>query len=146
MTAQIRIVRVLVAPPDEVFEAWTDPGAMRVWMCPGDIFESVVELDLRVGGRFSINMRSPHGDDVHQGEYVEIERPHRLAFTWRSKGTHGLATLVRLELKPHGNDGCELTLTHSALPDDEIENHRLGWKAHLRMLVDHVARWPESDG
>lgn len=136
----IRIVRVLPAPPEEVFDAWTDPQAMRIWMCPGDIFESVVELDLRVGGRFSINMRSPRGDDVHTGEYLAIERPHRLSFTWTSAGTRGRQTVVTIELRARGDGGCELTLTHDRLRDDAVPQHRVGWKAHLRELFGYLER------
>ena len=112
---------------------------MGIWMCPGDIIESVVSLDLRVGGKFTINMRNPRGDDIHSGEYVEVTPPYRLAFTWSSQGTQGRRTLVRLDFREHGDDECELTLVHEELPEVAIEPHSLGWKAHLRMLINHLA-------
>jgi uncharacterized protein YndB with AHSA1/START domain len=48
--SSIRLVRVLPAPPEEVFDAWTDPESIREWMCPGAIYETAATLDVRVNG------------------------------------------------------------------------------------------------
>lgn len=136
--SSVRIVRILPAPPEAVFDAWLDPEAIRVWMCPGDIFESVAEVEPRVGGRFRIVMRSPGRDDPHTGVYLEIDRPRRLVFTWSSAGTSHRDTVVTLELRPHGESGCELTLVHSDLPPDAVEPHTIGWKAHVRVLIGYL--------
>ena len=134
----VRVVRVIPAPPERVFDAWLDPEAIRVWMCPGDIFESVAEIDATEGGGYSIVMRSPGLDDRHVGEYQLIDRPRRLRFTWSSASTHHRATLVDLTFAPYGDGACELTLLHSELPPDRVEGHAIGWRAHLRMLFDHL--------
>lgn len=55
----IRLVRVLPASPEEVFDAWTDPKSIQEWMCPGAISEAVATLDVRINGRFTIIMKSP---------------------------------------------------------------------------------------
>lgn len=137
----IRLVRLLPAPPEEVFDAWTDPASMKYWMCPGTISETTAQLDVRVGGRFTIVMRGTSGDHVHSGEYREIERPRRLAFTWVSKGTHGRETIVTIELRSRGRDQTELTLTHEGMPDDEATSrHRGGWGDILTKLEAHVTR------
>ena len=131
----LRIVRILPAPPEVVFDAWLDPEAIRVWMCPGDIFESVADIDPSVGGSFTIVMRSPGMDDPHTGEYRVIDRPRQLQFTWSSASTYHQQTLVNLEFAPHGDDECELTLTHAELPPDKVELHSFGWKGHLRVMI-----------
>jgi uncharacterized protein YndB with AHSA1/START domain len=38
----IVVTRVLSASPEEVFDAWTDPKSLAVWMCPGSVKGSVV--------------------------------------------------------------------------------------------------------
>ncbi|MBI3635652.1 MAG: SRPBCC domain-containing protein [Candidatus Rokubacteria bacterium] len=129
MTAPaIRLVRILPAPPDDVFAAWTDRDSIREWMCPGSIRESLAELDVRVGGRFTIVMRGPNGEYRHTGEYLEVDRPHRLVFTWLSPGTRGRVTRVTVALKPVGTDATELTLIHEDIPDDtSFTEHQRGW-------------------
>ena len=52
-----------------------------------------------------------------------------------SEATHGIETVVRLELDPK-DGGTQVTLTHSGLPDDEAENHRKGWEEILTTLDD----------
>jgi len=131
----IRLVRVLPAPPEEVFDAWTDPESIRVWMCPGAVSESVATLDVRVNGRYTIVMKSPSGDVVHTGQYLAIERPRRLVFTWVSTRVRGLTTQVTLELEPDGAGATRLTLVHEALPDAEaLRAHQEGWGQILTKL------------
>ena len=97
--ATLRLVRTLQATPEEVFDAWTDPSSIRVWMCPGAVEQSLAVLDVRVGGQFSIVMREAQREHVHTGEYLEVERPHRLAFTWVSAATGGHVTQVAITLR-----------------------------------------------
>jgi uncharacterized protein YndB with AHSA1/START domain len=131
----IRLVRVLPAPPEEVFDAWTDPKSLREWMCPGPIVEAVATLDVRVNGRFTIVMKSPAGDVVHTGQYLAIDRPRRLVFTWVSNAVHGRTTQVTIELRPHGAAHTELTLVHEDVPDAEaFASHESGWSQILSKL------------
>jgi len=62
-------------------------------------------------------------------------RPRLFEQTWMSEATHGIETVVRLELDPK-DGGTQVTLTHSGLPDDEAENHRKGWEEILTTLDD----------
>ena len=68
-----------------MFAAWTDPVELAHWFKPtGAHSTSVPELDLRVGGRYVIEMVNPKGE-THRvaGEYQEISAPARLVFTWQ---------------------------------------------------------------
>jgi len=139
MSPSLRIVRVLPAPPEEIFDAWTDAASLAVWMAPGSVSRSVVELDPRVGGRFRIVMRGPDRDHAHEGEYLVVDRPRRLVFSWISEATGGRATTVSVELAPHGSGETELTLTHEGLPDELArERHGSGWGDILRKLGGSV--------
>ena len=131
----VRIVRLMAASPEEIFDAWTDPESLAVWMAPGSVERAEVELEARVGGRFRIVMKSPDSDDVHTGEYLVLDRPHKLAFTWISAQTQGRATTVSIELRRHGKGQTELTLVHEDLPDETAAGrHRSGWEDILEKL------------
>jgi uncharacterized protein YndB with AHSA1/START domain len=131
---------VLEATCAEVFAAWTDPASMRHWMCQGKVVRSDVEVDLRVGGKFRVFMRGPDGDCDHTGEYLVIDPPHKLVFTWISVNTLDQATRVTVDLAPKG-DGCELRLTHEDFPQaDLVERHAGGWSSIVDRLGDHL-RW-----
>lgn len=133
----LRLVRVLPASAEEVFDAWIDPESLAVWMAPGSVLRSVVEVDARVGGRFRIVMKGPDCDHEHTGEYLVLERPHRLVFTWISEATGGRSTTVSVEIRTLRPGEVELTLTHEGLPDETAAaRHGAGWGAILRKLED----------
>lgn len=123
----VRVKRELPAAPEAVFDAWTDVESLRRWMCPGGTRVSAAELDPRVGGRFRIVMSDEASDYEHLGEYLEIERPRRLVFTWRSPATEDRETRVTVMLRPSG-EGTELELLHERLPDEgSARRHHEGW-------------------
>ena len=137
----LRIGRRLPASPEEVFDAWTDADSLREWMCPGASHVSALEVDPRVGGRFRIVMSDEAGSTEHTGEYRELRRPERLAFTWISEHTLGRETLVTVVLRAVG-DETELTLTHEQLPNDEARRgHELGWTG----IVDKLAAYLDEN-
>jgi uncharacterized protein YndB with AHSA1/START domain len=135
----IRLVRVLPAPPEDVFDAWTNPKSIREWMCPGAVSEAVATLDVRINGRFTIVMKSPAGDLVHTGEYLAIDRPRRLVFTWVSSAVRDRTTQVTVDLEPHGRGATRLTLVHEDMPDAEASaSHEKGWADILVKLEGHL--------
>jgi uncharacterized protein YndB with AHSA1/START domain len=126
----------LPASREEVFAAWTDAEGMRAWMRPGPTHEARVTLDVRVGGQYRIDMIGQGQTFVHTGEYLEIDPPARLVFTWISEGTEQRASIVTIELEARGADETELVLTHEALPSAQsAEAHRGGWTE----IVDNLA-------
>lgn len=134
----LQLTRVLPASPAVVFAAWTDPEAMKRWMCPGAMTVPIAELDVRVGGRYRIVMRNPSGEFEHVGEYREVDPPHRLAFTWISAGTDRQETLVTLDVRAQG-EATELVLTHERFPHAESrDKHQGGWGAILDCLDEHL--------
>ena len=118
----------IAATRDEVFKAWTEADAMGVWMCPGDIVSAVVELDPRVGGALRIVMRSATDAFEHWGEFLTVEAPSKLAFTWCAKATDFRPTLVTVELFDTADGQCDLVLTHERFPRrDARDRYRDGW-------------------
>jgi len=125
-TDALVVRRVLRVPRERLFAAWLDPALMARWMRPGDTRGATVELDPRVGGKFRIVMHHGRGEAEHWGEYLVIEPPARLSFTWISTSTERRPTVVTVELFERGVE-TELVLTHRRLPPDKVEAHRQGW-------------------
>ena len=93
---------------------------MEHWYRDSDDFVArVVELDLRVGGRYRVEF-GPAGQEpfIEYGNYIEIDPPHRLVWTETLDGVDmpWSDTRVTLELRDDGGK-TRLTLTHERLPD-----------------------------
>jgi uncharacterized protein YndB with AHSA1/START domain len=79
---EVRITRVIDAPPALVFEAWIDPRHMAQWWGPEGFTNPVCELDPQRGGAIYILMRAPDGAEQRvTGTFHEIVPPERLVFT-----------------------------------------------------------------
>ena len=140
--APVLVVRRRMAVPRErVFEAWLDSESLARWMCPPNRTHATVTVDPRVGGRFRIVMEGPaDGKDYeHRGEYLAIEPPSLLSFTWISRGTDYQPTVVTIELHEQGT-GTDLVLTHRRLPPKALEGHRSGWTDIVRLLDEVLTR------
>lgn len=78
---EVLITRVLDAPRELVFRTWTEAAHIARWWLPPGFTNTACEVDLRVGGRFYIGMRSPDGIDYPcEGHYEEITPHERLVF------------------------------------------------------------------
>ena len=134
----ITLSRTYPVAAQAVFDAWIDPAGLAAWFLPGPSMGVAAEIDARVGGKFQIIMKTPDNELVHEGEYLELDRPSRLVFTWISPGTQGEVSKVTVNLTKISN-GTRLDLTHEGLPTAEsIENHTNGWGQILGKLADAV--------
>jgi uncharacterized protein YndB with AHSA1/START domain len=128
----LKLERLLPASIEEVFEAWTDPQVMARWLTPAGRAE--VEADVRVGGRLRVVMI---GDDMrieHTGEFLVVDPPRRLSFTWRSLYTGDNDSIVTVVLTPHG-ESTRLVLSHERLPEQSVSSHEGGWGSMLERLA-----------
>lgn len=132
--ATVTVERRIAAPPEAVFDAWLDPEGLGQWLfaTPDGVMERV-EVDPRVGGRFTIAERRGADLAEHRGEYVEIDRPTRLAFDfWTSFSDE--RTFVTVSISPEG-EGSLLTLRHHGVWADYEERTQQGWTMILRGLA-----------
>jgi uncharacterized protein YndB with AHSA1/START domain len=140
---EIVVERLLPAPPEAVFAAWTDPADLGRWLVPGEMTRASVELDFRVGGRFRVAMHGEEQDYVQHGEYLEIDPPKRLVFTWVSEWMPEgeQHTRVSVSFEPVGADLTRLRLVHDQLPEgDGYEGHRGGWTSIVDKLAARLKR------
>jgi uncharacterized protein YndB with AHSA1/START domain len=121
-------VRV-AASPDSVFDYFTDPAKMVKWM------GTEATLDPRPGGVCRIN---PSGQAAMLGEFVEVDRPRRIVFTWGWETTlfktPPQSTLVEVSLTPEGEDTV-VRLAHRRLKPEAVALHRAGWQHYLPRLA-----------
>ena len=129
----LEIRKTLNADPQSVFDALTQRDQLNQWFYAMEKGSAVTEVDLRVGGHYSIGMIDEAGETVAtpHGEFLEIDPPHKLSMTWKTTGFVDYSILT-FELKPV-EEGTELILTHE-LPDPTVDAHRQGWGSCLANL------------
>ena len=76
------LTRIIDAPREKVFSAWTEPELLKQWFAPLPWTTPVVETDVRTGGATLFVMRSPEGNDFpNRGVYLDVVKNERLVFT-----------------------------------------------------------------
>src|SRR5947208_7379344 len=76
------VTRMIEAPPEKVFRAWTEPELLKQWFAPSPWTTPAVEADVRAGGSSLVVMRSPEGAEFpNRGVYLEVVKNRRLVFT-----------------------------------------------------------------
>jgi len=133
---RLRFRRVLAAPPARVFALWTDPAAIRQWF--GGFQTEVVEvsLDLRAGGAYTISVRHAAGESRISGQFLVVEVPVRLVYTWSLAGALGrtVETTVSVEFRAAA-EGTELVLEHGPFADPLVQGlHKQGWEDCFQAL------------
>ena len=132
----------IAAPPARVFQAITDPRQLPQWWGQEGMYKTVdCDIDLKVGGRWSSRGSDAGGNAFTvEGEYLEIDPPKRLVYTWVATWTGDLKTTVQWELSPTGN-GTLVRLTHSGFAGqpEAAKSHAMGWQAVLGWLQAFAA-------
>ena len=133
--ADIEVVHRYAAPPEEVFDAWLDPAKARRFLFATPTGQGIrCDIDPTVGGRFAIVDRRPAmGDVEHVGEYLEIDRPRRLVFTFGVPQFDPAMTRVEIAFVPDGS-GSRLTLTHTGVAEAWKDETPKGWAMILGAL------------
>lgn len=141
---QIRIRRRFDVAAVRVFDAWLDPRLIGQWMFGTALRDEEVlriAVDARVGGSFSFLVRRDQQALDHVGQYLEIDRPRRLAFSWGVGTASEAESRVTIEIAPQGA-GCELSLTHRMHPKwaEYAGRTEAGWTRMLDVLAATLGR------
>ncbi len=133
-----RASRRFAASSEKIFDAWLDTDMLRQWMFGPNVRDEEVvrlSLDARVGGSFSFVVRRNGAEVNHIGEYLEIDRPNRLAFTWAIEDV-GASSRVIINITPT-DGGCECEVTHEMHPDwvEYVEQAAAAWTEMLDALA-----------
>ena len=128
--AQAAMVRQrLPAPPDVVFDEWTDAARLAEWMCPRPARCLNVEADPRIGGTLRLDIEEAGTTFRVSGNYLTLERPHRVAFTWSCSTWPDptIQTIVTVTIEPDGAEASIMTIEHELLPPALAGQHAHGW-------------------
>jgi uncharacterized protein YndB with AHSA1/START domain len=151
----LTLTRILDAPREMVFEAWTQPKHLRHWWSPKGFTCPVSKVDLRPGGGYLNCMRSPEGKDYwSRGVYREIVEPERIVGTDSfadengnpvSPESYGMSpdwpAEALIEVTFADREGkTEVTVRYSPVkPGSERDMCRQGWNECLDKLADYLA-------
>jgi uncharacterized protein YndB with AHSA1/START domain len=117
------------ASPETVWEFLVDPEKLMRWKGIN------ADLETQPGGIFRCEVIPGH---IARGEYVEIDKPNKLVFTWGWDGSEDVppgSSTIEIELASAG-DGTSLRFVHKDLPNAEaIASHAHGWDHYLPRLA-----------
>lgn len=138
----LSLTRDFSAPIEKVFRAWTDPDILTKWFGPKEVTTQSVHIDLNVGGKYQLEMKTSEGK-IHAigGEFRKIEPPNKLVFTWildpeGCDGSDGFnaETIVTIEFLDLGAS-TRINLNHDFLPSEKSkEEHMMGWTGSFDCL------------
>jgi uncharacterized protein YndB with AHSA1/START domain len=125
VSLELRFERLIAAPPERVFDAFTGPEGQREFYAtdaPGWVVDS--RCDLRVGGVWSISF-GPAPDRLYHHRHVfeAIERPHRILIASTETRLDGASFETSIEFTFEPRDrGTLMTLVHSGFPTEELRD------------------------
>jgi uncharacterized protein YndB with AHSA1/START domain len=138
----LRVSKIINAPVERVYRAWTDPDQITKWFGCDNVQESKVTQDLRPGGKYSFNMiKSDGSKSIVHGEYKEVTPNKKLVYTWTNNSDDFPAkdTIVSVEFVAIGNE-TEVRIKHSNFAlAKSAEGHNAGWGSALEKLASFVA-------
>lgn len=147
MTRDVTLSRLIEAPRELVWSAWTEPAHMAKWWGPRHFTNPVCELDVRPGGKMLIHMRAPDGTVYPMsGTFSVVERPERLVFTAYAEGADGTRYLESHTEVAFVAQGArtEVTIKASAkglhpLAPQMLAGMNEGWSQSLERLGELAA-------
>lgn len=115
------------ASPETVYELWTTADGLAAW------FGNTARADHRIGGEIHVDV---DGEHVMSGEFVELDPPGRIVFTfgWIGGDLPPGSTTVEVTIESVER-GARLRLRHSELPVEVAESHDSGWTHFLGELA-----------
>lgn len=135
------IERAFRAPVEKVWRMWTTREGLETWFVPDGFVSTVEALDVRVGGRFAIRMRSAEHDLVNHGTYTVVQ-PHReLAWAWRfdiflQPGESPYDVPIRVSLAPTPEGGTRMVFAQGPLASPEhTEGSRQGVLSNFEKMA-----------
>ncbi len=140
-TGTVRLHRVLRAPPERVYRAFTNADAMAKWIPPNGFVGKVHHMDAKIGGSFRmsfINFTTEQSESFG-GEYLELVPNERLRYTDTFDDPNLPGTMITTVLLSAVSCGTELTIVQEGIPEViPVEMCYLGWQDSLVLLAKLV--------
>ena len=140
-TNTIRLHRVLQAPPERVYRAFTDAGAMSKWLPPNGFTCTVHHLDAKVGGTYKMSFTNFTTGNSHSfgGEYLELKPNELLRYNDRFDDPNLPGVMSTTVTLKKVSVGTELNIVQEGVPAAiPAEACYLGWQESLMLLAKLV--------
>ena len=140
-TSTIKLHRVLKAPPERVYRAFLDPGAMCKWLPPNGFTGQVHHLEPTVGGTYKMSFTNFSTGNSHSfgGEYLELKPNELIRHTDRFDDANLPGQMVTTITLKKVSVGTELNIVQEGVPAViPAEACYLGWNESLVLLAKLV--------
>ncbi len=141
---ELVLTRLIDAPREKLFRAWTEPELLKQWFAPLPYTTPVAELDVRPGGANLIVMRSPEGQDLpNRGVYLDIVENERIVFTdafvkaWEPSEKPFMTAILTFE-DEGGKTRYTARVLHWTAADRE-EHEKMGFHEGWGQCADQLA-------
>jgi uncharacterized protein YndB with AHSA1/START domain len=137
----LHLERVLPAPRPRVFRMHAEPDQLARWWGPKGFTAPSIELDVRVGGSYRIEMQPPEGDRFFLcGEFRRVERPAQLVYTfrWEDPDPDDRETVVAFSLRDLGGATSVIVDQGPFATEGRRALHEQGWTESLGRLHDSI--------
>ena len=141
----LEIDRVFDAPRALIWRLWREPEHMMRWHGPEGLALTHCEIDFRVGGKWRRCMNSGTGyEHWISGEYLEIEEPSRLSFTYVNDAD-GFETVVTLRFLDEGVQTRMLFVQTPFISVAERDGHCGGWSSSFDLFAGYLALFNDDE-
>jgi uncharacterized protein YndB with AHSA1/START domain len=151
-SAHTRNTKLIQAPPEAIYRAFTDPAALAVWLVPGDMTGTVHHFDYRVGGGYQMSLYYPASDPTVQGKtaeredrytarFVELTPPHCIvtAITFDSADPAFAGEMIMAVTLEAADGGTLVAIEFQNLPPGiRPEDNDAGTESILEKLARYV--------
>lgn len=141
---ELVLTRLIDAPREKLFRAWTDPELMKQWFAPLPWTVSKAETDVRPGGSNMVVMRSPDGNEFpNAGIYLEVVENERLVFTdaytaaWEPSEKPFMTAILTFE-EEGGKTRYTARVRHWSVADREA-HEKMGFHQGWGQCTDQLA-------
>ncbi|HSZ93066.1 MAG TPA: SRPBCC family protein [Acetobacteraceae bacterium] len=140
---ELVLTRLIDAPRESLYRAWTEPALLKQWFAPMPWTTSHAELDVRPGGAATVTMRSPDGNDMPcPGVYLEVVPNQRLVFTdaytsaWQPSQKPFMTVILTFE-DEGGKTRYTARVRHWTVADRET-HEKMGFHAGWAQCADQL--------
>jgi uncharacterized protein YndB with AHSA1/START domain len=134
----LHIVRRFEVSPERVYDAWTDPKYVSLWLFTGPTSEKhTCEMDPRPGGRWTISDTRDGVLYTATGEFIETDRPRKVSLTFAMPQFSFEHDLITVTFEPDG-DGCIMRFRQEGIAQMAKGPSESGWTPMFWGLADAI--------
>lgn len=141
---ELVLCRILDAPCEKLYQAWTEPELVKQWFTPKPWITSGAELDVRAGGASLITMRSPDGKEYpNPGVFLEVIPNRKIvatdAFTkaWEPSAKPFMTSVITFEDLGNGKTKYTARALHWSI-EDRIQHEKMGFHEGWGLATDQL--------